>query len=464
MAGSGRSVSAGIGELKMLGVGLHGPMGPRADEDRDPATGGGPPLDPGPPPDPGVTEALAVIAAVEGVGPVTLERLLSACGGPREILAIARGHGGAAELRAASRDPEERRPTLTEGAAAALVDVARVPEPILASMREAGVHALGLDDPGYPARLRLIELPPRVVFVRGSDAALEAAQSVAIVGTRHPTDAGRRTASRIGAALARAHVLVVSGLAIGIDGAAHESVVEASGRTVAVIGGGHGRLFPAAHDRLADAIVDGGGAVISEHAPGVPPTRGTFPRRNRVISGLVDAVVVVEAGARSGALLTAAWALEQGRECFLVPGSIEAQESAGCLAWLREFAGVARIVAGVPQLLEDLGVDALAALPVPDRSVLSRGSLVPPARPTQAPSAAAVALDLPEREGRLLQALVRGAATADELAAVTGFPIGAVLGGLTGLEGRGLVAGTYGRYRVPDSARDRVAVSGDSAA
>ncbi len=413
---------------------------------------------------PGATDALAVIAAVEGVGPATVERLLSTCGGPQEILAIARGHGGAAELRAASRDPDERRPSLTQPAADALVEVAHAPERVLASMREAGVHALALDDPGYPARLRRIELPPRVLFVRGSDGALEAAQSVAIVGTRRPTDEGRRTASRIGAALARAHALVVSGSAIGIDGAAHAAVVGESGRTVAVIGGGHGRLFPAVHDRLANAIIDSGGAVVSEHAPGVLPSRGTFPRRNRVISGLADAVVVVEAGAKSGALLTAAWALEQGRECFLVPGSIDARQSAGCLAWLRDFAGVVRIVAGVPQLLEDLGLDALAAFPAPARAGRSAGLLVPPGRPTRVPSAAAVALDLPEREGRLLQALVRGAVTADELAAVTGLPIGAVLGGLTGLEGRDLVVGTYGRYRVPDSAGDRVAALRDPAA
>ena len=442
----------------MLGVGRHGPTGPRVEVDQGSAPGGGRLVDPG------ATDALAVIAAVEGVGPVTLERLLSVCGGSREILAMARGSAGAADLQAASRDSDERRPSLTAPAATALAEVARAPERILASMREAGVHALALGDPGYPARLRQIELPPRVLFVRGADEALEAGQSVAVVGTRHPTDGGRRTASRIGAALARAHVLLVSGLAIGIDGAAHSAVVGESGRTVAVIGGGHGRLFPAAHDRLANAIVEGGGAVISEHAPGVPPSRGTFPRRNRVISGLADAVVVVEAGTRSGALLTAAWALEQGRECFLVPGSIDAQQSAGCLAWLREFAGVARIVAGVPQLLEDLGIDALAAFPVPDRAVRARGSLVPPDRPTQAPSAAAVALDLPRREGRILEALVRGAVTADELAAVTGFPIGAVLGGLTGLEGRGLVVGTYGRYRIPESAGDRVAVSSDPAA
>src|SRR6185369_9089659 len=113
--------------------------------------------------------------------------------------------------------------------------------------------------------------------------------------------------------------------------------LRAGGTTVAVIGGGHAHLSPRRHDRLADAIVAGGGAVISEHAPDIEPTHGTFPRRNRIISGASDATVVVEAPARSGALITASWALEQGRPCYLVPGSIDAPASAGCLAFLREF-------------------------------------------------------------------------------------------------------------------------------
>jgi DNA processing protein len=242
-------------------------------------------------------------------------------------------------------------------------------------------------------------------------------------------------------------------------------VVGEGGLTVAVIGGGHDRLFPAAHDRLGTAIVESGGAVISEHAPGTRPSKGTFPRRNRVISGLADAVVVVEAGARSGALVTAAWALEQGRECFLVPGSIEAPQSAGCLAWLRDYAGATRIVAGVPQLLEDLELDGLAAfsaVAVPEaRSV---GALRPIHGRPDAPSTRAVGLDVPDRERRLLMALDHGAATVDELAAVTSLPVAAVLGGLTGLEGRGLVEEVYGRYRIPSGAVSRAAAAIDPAA
>ena len=205
-----------------------------------------------------------------------------------------------------------------------------------------------IDDEAYPARLRAIAEPPPVLFVRGAPASLSTTRAVAVVGTRRPTEAGRRIAARIADAVARLGAVVVSGLAIGIDGAAHAAVVSAGLPTVAVLGSGHDRLFPKAHRRLAAAIVDAAGAIVSELPPDAGPTKGTFPRRNRLISGLAEATVVVEAAEGSGALITARWALEQGRGCFVVPGSIDAPKSAGCLAFLREFAGEARIVAGVP--------------------------------------------------------------------------------------------------------------------
>lgn len=476
MACTGDAFSARPRELTVLGVGRQGPTGPRrlegepppsGEPEREPRDQGGgtgsargdharlaDESRPSPDQDPNAAyrDALAVLAAADGVGPMTLERLVDAFGSPIEVLRVARGNRGVADLRAATRAPDGAGHHLTMPAASALVAVARAPEVILEAMQAAGVHAVTLDDPWYPARLRTIELPPRVLFVRGSDAALEATSSIAVVGTRRPTDLGRRTSSRIGAALARAGALVVSGLALGIDGAAHAATLEAAGTAVAVIGGGHSHLAPLVHDRLARAIVDGGGAVISEHAPGVEPSRGTFPRRNRIISGLVDAVVVVEAGARSGALLTAAWALEQGRECFLVPGSIEAPESAGCLAWLRDYAGLARIVSGVPQLLEDLGLAGAAAFPVVAPQSGGRGGAAgsgmrPADQRLREPSIEAVALDLPPREAMLVRALALGASTADELASVADLPIGAVLAGLTALETRGLVLGAYGRFR-----------------
>ena len=172
-----------------------------------------------------------------------------------------------------------------------------------------------------------------------------------------------------------------------------------------------------------------GGAIVSELGPDVVPSKGTFPRRNRIISGLADATVVVEAPARSGALITASWALEQGRDCYLVPGPIDAPASAGCLAFLREFRDATRIVAGIPQLIDDLGL---------------ADHLAEPGVTTQA---AATLADVGEAAGRLGRELVLGLRTVDELVAVTGWPVASVLAGLTLLERRGLAVGVHGRFR-----------------
>jgi DNA processing protein len=296
-------------------------------------------------------------------------------------------------------------------------------------------------------------MPPPLLFVRGSIDCLAASHSIAVVGTRWPSDKGRLFAGWIGSGLARAGAVVVSGLAVGIDGAAHAAVVGEGLATVAVLGGGHARLFPRAHERLADAIVAAGGAVVAELAPDTPASRGTFPRRNRLVSGLADATVVVEAGRRSGALITAGWALEQGRECFLVPGPMDSPTSAGCNAFLRSFPGQARVVCGVPELIEDLdlgcaedaaggagdSVGAALAANSPDSGGAPSANAVGAGR-------GAVLASLGPVERTLAEALVRGPATADDLAARTSLPGAAILSALTLLELRGLVTGSYGRY------------------
>jgi DNA processing protein len=268
-------------------------------------------------------------------------------------------------------------------------------------------------------------------------AALSRQRAVAVVGTRHATTAGRTTAGRIAVALSACGVTVVSGLAFGIDGTAHEATLRAGGTTVAVIGGGHAVLSPAAHARLAAAIVAGGGAVISEHAPRTEPTKGTFPRRNRIISGLSQATVVVEAPARSGALITASWALEQGRECFLVPGPIDAPASAGCLAFLREWRDLAHIVAGIPQLIADLGF-ATTTRPA---------DTGPPAAADPDAVARATLQTIGETEAAVARQLLHGRVTVDEIVAAGGWPVATVLAALAMLERRGLAAGIHGRYR-----------------
>ncbi len=309
-----------------------------------------------------------------------------------------------------------------------------------------------LDDRSYPDRLRRVELPPPLLFVRGSVESLSASHAVAVVGTRRPSDKGRLIAGWVASGLARAGAVVVSGLAVGIDGAAHAAVVGEGLATVAVLGGGHARLFPRAHERLADAIVASGGAVVAELTPETPASRGTFPRRNRLLSGLSDATVVVEAGRRSGALITAGWALEQGRECFVVPGPIDAPTSAGCNAFLRSYPGQARAVAGVSELIEDLGLvtadesDHARYEAASGRPVGSLDPHRPPSATAPGTGRAAVLASLGPVERLLAESLARGPATADDLAASTSLSGASILSALTLLELRGLVVGSYGRY------------------
>lgn len=379
----------------------------------------------------GLTErrAWAVIASVSGVGPVGFGALLRRYGSALEVLAAAARPGSGGELVAAGRN--EGRATFDVAVATELARVAGDPAETLASIDAAGVEILTLDDDTYPGRLRSIELPPPVLFVHGDIAALAAAHVVAVVGTRRPTDGGRQLAARIGAAIARAGGVVVSGLAVGIDGAAHAAVVEEGGSTVGVLGSGHTRLYPRAHGRLAARIVAGGGAIVSELLPETTARKDTFPRRNRIISGLADATIVVEAGARSGALITAGWALEQGRACYMVPGSVDSPRSAGCRDWLRTYPDEVRIVAGIPELIQDLGL-------------LDGGSpVVSGARP----SLDAELLELGGTAKSIAVELVRGRSTLDELVAATGHPVATALGALTLLEMRGLATSAYGRYR-----------------
>jgi DNA processing protein len=271
-----------------------------------------------------------------------------------------------------------------------------------------------------------------VLYVLGDPAAPGSGPTVAVVGTRRPTDRGRRTAAEIAAALVDAGAAVVSGLAIGVDAVAHVAALERAGRTIAVLGSGHASLYPRVHRGLARSIAERGGAVLSELPPDTGPSRGTFPRRNRLISGLSDATIVVEAGPSSGALITAGWALEQGRECFVVPGALGEPASAGCLNLLRDGPGQVRVVAGIPELLEDLGLRR--AVHDPGRSAGSADG--EEGRP-----------GLGQLELAIARSIADGARTADELVALTGMPVAAVLGALTLLEARGLAIGVFGRYQ-----------------
>lgn len=194
-------------------------------------------------------------------------------------------------------------------------------------LQESGIKVLTWEDQAYPKRLIEIDQPPPVLYLRG-DLLPEDDWAVAVVGTRRITGYGRQVAEEISSFLANNGITVISGLARGVDSVAHKSALDAGGRSLAVLGNGVDQIYPPEHRRLADAIVQHG-ALISDYPPGTPPDSVNFPPRNRIISGLSQAVVIVEAGERSGALITANFAAEQGRDVFAVPGNINAPQSKG---------------------------------------------------------------------------------------------------------------------------------------
>lgn len=249
---------------------------------------------------------------------------------------------------------------LRPGAIAAL---RRPPATLEVSLRWLGVpgrQIVWAGGAGYPPQLLTIDGAPVLLYVRGDAGALAAAQ-LAIVGSRRPTPAGRETARAFARRVAQAGLVVTSGLAVGIDAAAHRGALEAGGRTVAVCGTGADLVYPAGHLALADAIA-AAGALVTEFPPGTPPLPGNFPQRNRLISGLSLGVAVIEAAERSGSLITARLAGEQGREVFAVPGSIHNPLSRGCHRLIRDGA---QLVESADELLDGLQHDLFLAV-MPD--------------------------------------------------------------------------------------------------
>ncbi len=216
--------------------------------------------------------------------------------------------------------------------------------------QQAQCHILTMVDEQYPALLREIADPPPVLYVKGDPACLNAPQ-LAIVGSRNASALGKETAHAFGRQLAQQGMTITSGLAQGIDGQAHSGALSAGGRTIAVTGTGLDRVYPARHQKLAEQICEQG-AMVSEFAVGTPPLAENFPRRNRIISGLSLGVLVVEAAMRSGSLITARMALEQGREVFAIPGSIHNTLAKGCNNLLRQGA---KLVETAADIIEELG-------------------------------------------------------------------------------------------------------------
>jgi len=280
-----------------------------------------------------------LLSTVDGVGPLTAERLIGYFGSAGEV------------LRASRRDLERVEkvgPTLARKISQAreACDV----EALIRFCEENGIEIVAFRDARYPARLREIDNPPRLLYVRGSFAP-EDRTAIAIVGTRGATRYGLDQARRLGRELAEAGFTVVSGLALGIDGAAHRGALEVGGRTLAALGGGVAKVYPREHEDLA-RLVANSGAVFSEYHPLTSPLAGNFPARNRIVSGLSLGVLVVESPLRSGSLITARLAADQNREVFALPGPVDRETSRGCHRLLREGAALVESVE-----------DVLAALP-----------------------------------------------------------------------------------------------------
>lgn len=286
----------------------------------------------------------------------------------------------------------------------------------LARLAGLGFRFLARSDPAFPPLLGAIHDPPPGLFLRGeADVELLARPAVAIVGARACSAYGRQIARSLARDLAAAGLVVVSGLARGVDAEAHRGALEAAGATVAVLGCGIDRDYPAAHRELAKQVA-ATGMIVSEYAPGVEPAPWRFPARNRIVAGLCAATVVVEARERSGALITADFSLEEGREVLAVPGEITSALSAGSNALLR------------------LGATPLTCA----QDVLESYGLV---------VAASAPPDLGETAATVLGRIREGAAGADELARATGLLAGELAVALTELELAGLVNEEDGVFR-----------------
>jgi DNA processing protein len=297
------------------------------------------------------SDAWLRLALVPGLGPRTAEQLLAEVAHPAEVFSFSpsqlqRLDGiGPAKARAIS-DPHGDELVQAERAAAAA----------------AGVQIVTRDDADYPRALRLLPDPPLALWIRGT---LEARDQIAlsVVGPRRPTAAGHRHTRRFCQGFARSGITVVSGLARGIDTVAHEAALAAAGRTVAVIGSGIAKLYPQENSDLADHICDGHGCLISELPMHTPPSPGAFPRRNRLVAALGLGTLVIEAGQRSGSLITARLSGELGRTVCVLPGPIDAPEHVGSNKLLRDGA---TLVTDWPEVCEEIEALRMMAEATPE--------------------------------------------------------------------------------------------------
>lgn len=357
------------------------------------------------PPDEVLADTL-LLSLVSGVGPKTRKSLLDHFGSPKAVLAAA-----PSELRSV----QGVGPKLAGAILRARQEIDVAAE--IDFCRRNGVSIVAEADPAYPRALREVHDPPGVLFVRGAIQPSDAL-AIAIVGSRHATHYGLEQAERLAGSLARSGLTIISGLARGIDAAAHRGALAAGGRTLAVLGSGVLNIYPPEHDKLAAEVI-ARGAVLGEAPVRSAPTSGAFPQRNRLISGMSLGVIVVEAALQSGALITARHAMEQGREVFAVPGRVDNRMSRGCHRLIRDGA---KLVETAEDVLEELG-PLVAAATRNDGTVVHHP--------------AELLLNEPEQQ---VLAAVKGSPTSiDEVISASGLPTPQVLATLSVLEMRRLV-------------------------
>lgn len=351
-------------------------------------------------------ELAAWLRLTESVGPGAARRLLAMAGSAEAVFqlpAAALDQALPPKQREAFNRPPEHLAELIPKAEAWLA--------------EPGHALLTLGDPDYPAQLLATADPPLLLWLQGRRELLST-PSLAIVGSRNPTAQGGDNARAFARALARAGYTIVSGLALGVDAAAHEGALDAGGATVAVVGTGLDQVYPRRNEKLAARLLAGGGLIVSEYSLGTPVLPANFPKRNRIIAGLTRGCLVVEAAVQSGSLITARQAAEAGREVFAIPGSIHSPQARGCHALIRQGA---KLVESAEDVLEELP-------------------------PLGAPVAAAPeAVETPHEQQALLDAMGFDPVSLDALMARSGWPAAELSAALLELELDGEIARLAGQ-------------------
>jgi DNA processing protein len=360
---------------------------------------------------PAELEARLRLHRLPEIGPKRFHKLIDAFGGASAALSAPASAWRALGIPTACADAR-RNPDVRDGASAAMAWLERPDQ-----------HLLMWDDPDYPALLAEIPDPPPLLFIAGDRSLLDRPQ-LGMVGSRRASKPGMDTAAAFARSLAGAGFVITSGLALGIDGAAHQGALDVGGATIGVLGTGIEKLYPQRHKHLAAAMVAQGGAVISELPLDAGPHASNFPRRNRIISGLSLGVLVVEASVASGSLITARLAAEQGREVYAIPGSIHHPGARGCHQLIRDGA---TLVETIDHILE--GLRGWQVLPPSDDI------------PALEPSPATQPIAHP-----LLALLHAAPHTSEALAASSGWPLPKVLAALTELELDGRITCEAGRW------------------